>query len=108
MRKGSEKEISFVVMENLFWSPVQIDESYDLKGSTVGRTVEKDESSPDQSLKDNNLNQKLKIGAKMKSKLLEQIERDTKFLVSKGICDYSFLVGIHKVRGTFPPKLEYQ
>jgi len=82
-------------MKNLFDGILPIHEQYDLKGSTVGRHVElpdgKDQG--DIALKDNDFKRAIKVGIKRKAQLLEQIENDTKWLESLGICDYSFLVG---------------
>eukprot|EP01114_Cavostelium_apophysatum_P013140 TRINITY_DN3118_c0_g1_i3.p1 TRINITY_DN3118_c0_g1~~TRINITY_DN3118_c0_g1_i3.p1 ORF type:complete len:587 (-),score=161.85 TRINITY_DN3118_c0_g1_i3:41-1630(-) len=95
MRKGTEKLLHLCVMSNLFEGPFPIHEQYDLKGSTVGRHVELDsQSQGDIALKDNDFKRHLNVGIRRKSQLLEQIENDTKWLESHGICDYSFLVGI--------------
>jgi len=93
MKKGSEKEIHFTVMKNVFDSPFPVHEQYDLKGSTVGRHVDNDEENPDIAYKDNDFNKQIKVGIKLKAQLLEQIETDTQWLESHGICDYSFLIG---------------
>ena len=82
-------------MENLFDSPLPVQEQYDLKGSTVGRHVELEGPDPEIALKDNDFKRRINLGTKMKAQMLEQIENDTKFLEKQGICDYSFLVGYH-------------
>lgn len=95
LKKASAKEIQFTVMENLFDSPLPVQEQYDLKGSTVGRHVELEGPDPEIALKDNDFKRRINLGTKMKAQMLEQIENDTKFLEKQGICDYSFLVGYH-------------
>jgi len=74
-----------------------IHEQYDLKGSTVNRHTETSDGSrrAEVALKDNDLKTKVKLGMVRKALLLEQVETDIKFLESNGICDYSFLLGIH-------------
>eukprot|EP01132_Coremiostelium_polycephalum_P008352 gene8352-10258_t len=98
------KEIRFIVMNNLFFTPLPIHEKYDLKGSTIGRHVEVPVSSEENevqlaeiTLKDLDFKRKLNIGPEFKAPLLEQIEHDTKFLESHNICDYSLLVGVHRI-----------
>jgi len=97
MKKGSEKEIHFAVMANVFDSPISIHQQYDLKGSTIGRHVETLDGVPDPSLalKDNDFNRKIKVGTKLKAMLLEQIESDVKLMEQQSLCDYSLLVGLH-------------
>ncbi|KAL6076828.1 Phosphatidylinositol 4-phosphate 5-kinase 1 [Balamuthia mandrillaris] len=96
MRRGRE-EVNFVVMENLFNSDFPIHEQYDLKGSTIDRLVEvdPDKSDPSIALKDLNFKRKLYLGPKRKALLMEQVEKDTRWMASHNITDYSFLVGIH-------------
>jgi hypothetical protein len=97
------KKIHFVIMNNLFPPHKDIHETYDLKGSTVGRTypVEKAKENPRAVLKDNNwlLNDKtLELGPEKRAFLTMQIERDVKFLEEIQVMDYSLLVGIHHVK----------
>eukprot|EP01125_Pyxidicula_operculata_P012625 TRINITY_DN4150_c1_g1_i1.p1 TRINITY_DN4150_c1_g1~~TRINITY_DN4150_c1_g1_i1.p1 ORF type:complete len:2406 (+),score=580.76 TRINITY_DN4150_c1_g1_i1:18-7235(+) len=96
-QKQGNNSLRFVVMENILSTPLEIHETYDLKGSTVGRSVaEKLELfNPNIALKDMDLHRHLSLGPHMKAKVLEQIESDVKFLTSLNICDYSLLVGIH-------------
>jgi len=92
---NKSEQFDFVVMENLFFSKYQIHEQYDLKGSKIDRHVEVDCITPEISRKDLDFNHSLQLSSEEKVTLLEQIERDSKFLEERGICDYSLLVGIH-------------
>ncbi|EGG22863.1 ankyrin repeat-containing protein [Cavenderia fasciculata] len=97
------KDYRFLVMNNLFYTPLPIHEKYDLKGSTVGRHVEQSAAEDDgnlnaeMALKDLDFKRKITIGPGFKAPLMEQIEHDTKLLESHNICDYSLLVGVHRV-----------
>ena len=87
------------VMQNVFDSPLTIHEQYDLKGSTVDRHVNS-EPDPDIALKDNNLrqyNRSLNLTVKHRAYLLEQLEHDLMWMEGHGLCDYSFLLGIHHI-----------
>lgn len=69
----------FVVMHNALGTSHVIHERYDLKGSTVGRSATADEKlNPEVILKDLDIHRKLSIGPEMKSKLFQQLEKDTK------------------------------
>ena len=46
-------------------------------------------------MKDNDFKRRLCLGPTTKARLLEQIERDVRFMESWNICDYSLLVGFH-------------
>lgn len=90
--------MNIVIMQNLFNDPTfQIQEVYDLKGSTVNRSVEIKEGKERTLVarKDNDFFRKLKIGSLAKAVLLEQVEMDARFLEQFFICDYSLLVGLH-------------
>eukprot|EP00013_Stygamoeba_regulata_P002501 CAMPEP_0177633550 /NCGR_PEP_ID=MMETSP0447-20121125/2898_1 /TAXON_ID=0 /ORGANISM="Stygamoeba regulata, Strain BSH-02190019" /LENGTH=532 /DNA_ID=CAMNT_0019135219 /DNA_START=1 /DNA_END=1596 /DNA_ORIENTATION=- len=90
--KAPEK-IYFVVMHNMFDSPTPPTEQYDLKGSTIDRTVA-GTLSPDVAGKDNNFHHTLNIGPARRALLLQQLEKDCMWLESFGVCDYSLLVGL--------------
>ncbi|KAH3758108.1 phosphatidylinositol-4-phosphate 5-kinase [Pelomyxa schiedti] len=99
----THKDLTLLIMENVFrYLPVH--EQYDLKGSTVDRLV-KNVSDPNVALKDQNFKTKIRIGSARKVVLMEQIERDTQFLVTRNICDFSLLVGIHKFTTPIKPPL---
>jgi len=94
-----QKYISVIVMENIFHSidQLKMHEKYDLKGSTVGRRVIKGNNVPVSSsvLKDLDLNKKIYVGPENKTAIMDQLQKDTAFLMSVGIMDYSLLLGIH-------------
>lgn len=92
------KKLYFVVMANLFSTPVEIHRSYDLKGSWVGRRT-LGPTRPGDALKDGDfeeVGERLNIGKEQRERILKQIEGDTRFLIEQGIIDYSLLVGIHE------------
>jgi len=77
-------------MSNVFETPLQIHENYDLKGSTKDRTSTTLEGSK----KDSDFRRKLFLGEQNKQKFLNQLNLDTEFLEKRNICDYSLLVGV--------------
>ncbi|KAI8838378.1 hypothetical protein BC829DRAFT_493039 [Chytridium lagenaria] len=94
------RKIHFVVMGNVFPPNKDIHETYDLKGSTVGRRVSDKEvkENPRAVLKDLNWverGRKLKLGPQKSRAFVEQMEKDVAFLVSMKIMDYSLLIGYH-------------
>ncbi|KAH8113824.1 hypothetical protein DFH11DRAFT_277998 [Phellopilus nigrolimitatus] len=97
------RKIHFVIMNNLFPPHKDIHETYDLKGSTVGReySEEKAEKNPRAVLKDLNWinrGKSLELGPEKRALLTEQIRRDSELLKSLHVMDYSLLVGIHNMQ----------
>lgn len=84
----------FLVMGNVFHSPVRIHECYDLKGSTVGRSNKEGFVKKDLDIKKG----RFKLTSDEKKKLLAQVKKDTEFLKGLNVIDYSFCVGIHEVK----------
>jgi hypothetical protein len=80
-------------MANVFNSQIKINEQYDLKGSTLNRHVSTDD--PEVAKKDLDFHHRINLGSSRKALILEQLEKDTYWLQSKNICDYSLLVGIY-------------
>ncbi|GAA5999096.1 1-phosphatidylinositol-4-phosphate 5-kinase [Rhodotorula paludigena] len=99
------KKIHFVIFNNLFPPHRDIHETYDLKGSAIGRMYpeEKAAANPHAVLKDLNWVQRhrqLALGPEKKALFEEQLRRDTELLQRLGIMDYSLLTGIHNgIRG---------
>lgn len=88
------RKVHFVIMSSVFDSPEQIHTIYDLKGSLIGREASEKERASGGVLKDKDL---VKDGVKLhfaskKQAFIEQIERDTMFLATLNIMDYSLLV----------------
>ncbi|KAI9361640.1 hypothetical protein DFJ73DRAFT_621018 [Zopfochytrium polystomum] len=96
------RKIHFVVMGNVMPSNYDVHETYDLKGSTVGRKVPRAqvEKNPRATLKDLNWlenGRKLYLGPEKRELFVGQMEKDVEFLKSMKIMDYSLLVGYHDV-----------
>lgn len=94
------RKIHFVVMNNLFPPHRDIHQTFDLKGSTVGRDFKEQdlEKNPRATLKDLNWlrrNYHLEFGPEKKNIFAEQMKKDVALLQRLKIMDYSLLVGIH-------------
>lgn len=94
------RKIHFVVMNNLFPPHRDIHQTFDLKGSTVGRDYKEDKlaENPRATLKDLNWIRRdmhLNFGPYKKQLFIEQMERDVQLLQRLEIMDYSLLLGIH-------------
>ena len=92
-----------VVMNNAFFTPLQVHQKYDLKGSTVSRSVsdKKQAAAAEKGktavLKDSNLQTSILVSEKTRDQFILQVHRDGQFLCSHAIMDYSLLLGIHYV-----------
>ena len=94
------RKIHFVVMNNLFPPHRDIHQTFDLKGSTIGRDFREEdlEENPRAVMKDLNWLRRdmhLNFGPHKKDLFIQQVERDVKLLQKLGIMDYSLLLGIH-------------
>lgn len=90
------RKITFVIMQNVFATPQKITEKYDLKGSTVGRYAQAEEKEKVTWIrKDLDINRPIFLGEHRRQLFIDQIKRDTAFLRTSEIMDYSLLVGIH-------------
>eukprot|EP00644_Phytophthora_capsici_P006146 jgi/Phyca11/549299/estExt2_Genewise1Plus.C_PHYCAscaffold_320055 len=115
----------FIVMGNFLSTTEVIHRRYDIKGSWVDRNApacvlgEKyrcskcnrfftfggafdepcflpgEEHYPDITLRDNDLKKRLKLDPDTAVKLVKQLTRDSNYLASAGIMDYSLLIGTH-------------
>lgn len=88
----------FIVMGNMFHTPLEIHRRYDLKGAWVGRETPVCIRDPTVALKDvdfRRANECIQVGAERRAKLVAQVELDTAFLRDNNVIDYSLLVGIH-------------
>lgn len=94
------RKVHFVVMNNLFPPHRDIHQTFDLKGSTIGRDFKEDDldKNPRATLKDLNWlrrDMRLEFGPTKKKAFVEQMARDVKLLQRLHIMDYSMLIGIH-------------
>lgn len=91
------KVMHFVIMGSVFATSLPIHVTYDLKGSTVGRSATQKERENGKVRKDLDLlqDQRVLLLGPDKETLVEQLRRDSEFLSSLEIMDYSLLVGIH-------------
>jgi hypothetical protein len=93
------RQVRFLVMSNVFQTRKNIHERYDLKGSTLGRqATEEEKKKKTVTYKDLDFRErhmKIQIGPQKRSALLDQLDRDCKFLAKLNIMDYSLLIGIH-------------
>lgn len=95
------RKIHFVIMNNLFPPHRDIHETYDLKGSTVGREYPQEKIHPGSVLKDLNWihrERSLELGPEKRALLTEQIRRDVELLKQINVMDYSLLIGIHNMQ----------
>lgn len=94
------RKIHFVVMGNVFPPNHDVHETFDLKGSLVGREVSDEEIKSNPRIVKKDLNwirdkRSLLLGPE-KSKLFgDQLQNDVDFLMKMNIMDYSLLLGIH-------------
>ncbi|RAH43354.1 1-phosphatidylinositol-4-phosphate 5-kinase [Aspergillus brunneoviolaceus CBS 621.78] len=96
------RKIHFVVMNNLFPPHRDIHQTFDLKGSMIGRDLREEdlEKNPRATLKDLNWvrrNREIQCGPSKRDFFLAQLKRDVELLQKLKIMDYSLLVGIHDV-----------
>lgn len=92
-----------MIMNNLFPPHRDIHETFDLKGSTVGRVYPEELAAqkPRAVLKDLNWinrGRSLDIGPEKRALMTEQLRRDSDFLKRIDVMDYSLLVGIHNMQ----------
>uniref|UniRef100_M4BE68 PIPK domain-containing protein n=1 Tax=Hyaloperonospora arabidopsidis (strain Emoy2) TaxID=559515 RepID=M4BE68_HYAAE len=126
----------FIVMGNFLSTNEVIHRRYDVKGSWVDRNApacvlgEKyrcskcnrfftfggapgdpcflpgEEHYPDITLRDNDLKKRLKLEPDIAVKLMKQLTRDSNYLASAGIMDYSLLIGTHYSQFTISTEYE--
>jgi 1-phosphatidylinositol-4-phosphate 5-kinase len=87
----------FVVMQNIFQNAVPIQDTFDLKGSTINRSTPMEQRHLGVALKDNDFDgRRLMINSSIREQLIAQLEADSRLLTKFNLNDYSFLLGIHK------------
>eukprot|EP01012_Entosiphon_sulcatum_P021186 TRINITY_DN25971_c0_g1_i1.p2 TRINITY_DN25971_c0_g1~~TRINITY_DN25971_c0_g1_i1.p2 ORF type:complete len:336 (-),score=54.35 TRINITY_DN25971_c0_g1_i1:65-1072(-) len=92
-----DTRVLFCVMSNIFPPGAVLFQTYDLKGSTQGRTVSERERVQSVALKDLDFAQSQKhlwLEQYWHTKLIRQLMLDAQFLQNEGVNDYSFLIGI--------------
>ena len=99
-QKGPKMQRMYVcILGNVFSSGLEIHQRYDLKGSTYGRRT-KETAELTVARKDldfTNAGMRISLGPARAHELLAQLAKDTEFLQSHHIIDYSLLVGIHNL-----------
>lgn len=126
----------FIVMGNVLSTTEVIHRRYDIKGSWVDRNapacvlgekyrcskcnrfftfggapnepcfLPNEEHYPDITLRDNDLKKRLKLDPETAAKLMKQLTRDSDYLASVGIMDYSLLIGTHYSHFTITTEYE--
>ncbi|KAI8986488.1 hypothetical protein BDB01DRAFT_720192 [Pilobolus umbonatus] len=96
------RKIHFVVMGNILPPNKDIHETYDLKGSTIGRFLPEEEikKNPYAVMKDLNWERrgkKLQLGPHKRHLFITQLLRDVRLLVRMNIMDYSLMIGVHDI-----------
>ena len=100
----NDTKMHFVVMNNVFNTPLHVHYKYDLKGSTYKRMSRKckeinyDNYDFDIAMKDNDFtdrNEKIDLSPYYKKILFKEAKNDSKFLSDHNINDYSFLIGVY-------------
>ncbi|KAK0549738.1 Phosphatidylinositol-4-phosphate 5-kinase [Tilletia horrida] len=97
------RKIHFVIMNNLFPPHRDIHETYDLKGSAIGREYpeEKAKQKKGAVLKDLNWvhrNREIQLGPEKFALFKAQLQSDVALLARLNIMDYSLLIGLHDMR----------
>lgn len=100
-----DKKVYFCVMNNVFQNANQIDYRYDLKGSTQGRqtVVAKKNVNLDPSIALKDLDfikrkESIDVPDDLTTAIIKIMKKDSAFLRSNSIIDYSLLVGVHLVK----------
>ncbi len=107
--KKKMSNVYFIIMMNIFRTPKDIHLRFDLKGSTIGRQVLKNDAKEKDikelygkysyAFKDLDLERFNKLfffSKTQKSNILTQLLQDSIFLKDCNLNDYSLLIGIHK------------
>lgn len=97
------KKIHFVIMNNLFPPHRDIHETYDLKGSAIGREYPEEKAAQKKGavLKDLNWihrDRELQLGPEKKAMFEAQVNSDVALLQRLHIMDYSLLIGLHDMK----------
>lgn len=90
-----DRHIRMVVMASIFNDQVFIDRKYDLKGSTYKRFASPEQlRSENVTLKDQDFDDALYFRPEVLKAILRQLEKDSAYLESHDVMDYSLLLGL--------------
>ncbi|SPO28601.1 related to phosphatidylinositol-4-phosphate 5-kinase [Ustilago trichophora] len=97
------RKIHFVIMNNLFPPHRDIHETYDLKGSSIGREYPEEKAATKSGavLKDLNWlkrGREIELGPEKRALFEAQLRSDVALLQRLNIMDYSLLIGLHDMR----------
>lgn len=93
-----DRQIRMVVMASIFNDQVFIDRKYDLKGSTYNRFATPDQlKSENVTLKDQDFSNPIFFRPEVLEKIVTQLSRDSAFLESHNVMDYSLLLGLSEM-----------
>ncbi|CDS01455.1 hypothetical protein [Sporisorium scitamineum] len=97
------RKIHFVIMNNLFPPHRDIHETYDLKGSSIGREYPEEKAAAKSGavLKDLNWlkrGREIELGPEKRALFEAQLRSDVALLQRLNIMDYSLLIGLHDIR----------
>jgi 1-phosphatidylinositol-4-phosphate 5-kinase len=100
MNGGEIKKVYYVVMNNVFYNTRSIHTCYDIKGSFYGRSSQQKSADKPIVYKDQDLlesGQQIRLRQPYLNLILDQITRDSHFLSSIGLIDYSLILGVHNI-----------
>ncbi|KAH7285620.1 hypothetical protein KP509_33G037300 [Ceratopteris richardii] len=89
------QKVRFIIMGNVVSADFLIHKRFDLKGSSQGRSAEKEILNKSTTFKDLDLEFIFQLDKSWRDAVLDQISKDCKFLESEHIMDYSLLLGLH-------------
>lgn len=90
-----DSHIRMVVMASIFTDQVFIDRKYDLKGSTYKRFASEEQlQSENVTLKDQDFTDPVFFRPEVLSSIMDQLAKDSLYLESHGVMDYSLLLGL--------------
>jgi Phosphatidylinositol-4-phosphate 5-Kinase len=97
VKPHKKKSLHFIIIGSVFSTDRYVHTTFDLKGSTHGRSATDKEIKNGGVLKDNdftNLKMQMTLGEANAQRLIKQIEADVAFLQQWNIMDYSLLLGV--------------
>lgn len=95
VKPSGGRKVRFIVMGNLFCTPLTLDRRFDLKGSTHGRFTPHSKPRESAILKDLDLDYVFRLEGDYRDKLMRQLAADCRLLEEMRVMDYSLLLGVH-------------